>query len=257
MNAKVKVARPKSPRYQQLADRLATEIGHGRYPVGSVLPGEHDWVARYRVSRYTVREALRRLSEWGLITRARGVGTVVIARDRVKTTVQHLGSPAEVMRYPAGSRLQAVAVESVTVEGELAQRMRVAPGEGWHRVSAMRYLVSGGAPIGWSDIFLPADYAAVASFVGRRAGQVFEFIEKRYGRRVQRVEVEIRPVSLDAQCAKGLQVAEGAPALEVLRRYLGGDNELLLCTVARHPAERFTYAFDLRRAEEGSAWVTD
>lgn len=257
MNVKVKAARPKLPRYQQLADRLAADIARGRYPVGSVLPGEHDWVARYRVSRYTVREALRRLSDWGLITRARGVGTVVIALEPVKATVQHLGSPAEVMRYPAGSRLQALTVEPVTIEGELAQRMRVAPEEGWYRVSAMRYLAGGGAPIGWSDIYLPADYAAVANFVGQRAGQVFEFIEKRYGRRVQRVEVEIRPVSLDTHRAQGLKVASGAPALEVLRRYLGPDNELLLCTVACHPAERFTYAFDLRRAREGSAWVTD
>lgn len=257
MSVKVKAHRRQPPRYQQLADRLAAEIGRGRYPVGSVLPGEHDWVARYKVSRYTVREALRRLSDWGLITRSRGVGTVVIASEPIKATVQHLGSPAEVMRYPVGSRLQALSVDPVTVEGDLAQRMRVAPGEGWYRVSAMRYLADGGAPIGWSDIYLPADYAAIAGFVGQRAGQVFEFIEKRYGRRVQRVEVEIRSVGLDAPRAEGLAVAMGSPALEVLRRYLGADDDLLLCTIARHPAERFTYAFDLRRAIDSSAWVTD
>ena len=254
---KANAHRTKPPRYQQLANRLARDIGRGRYPVGSILPGEHEWVARYRVSRYTVREALRRLSDWGLISRARGVGTVVIAREPIKATVQHLGSPAELMRYPAGSRLQALSVEPVSVRGELARRMRVPPSDGWYRVSAMRYLASGGAPIGWSDIYLPEDYAAVAEFVGQRAGQVFEFIEKRFGRRVQRVQVEIRPVQLDAESARGLEVPENSPALEVVRRYLGADEELLLCTMARHPAERFTYAFDLRRAETGSAWVTD
>lgn len=254
---KANAHRTKAPRYQQLADRLAAAIGRGRYPVGSILPGEHEWVARYRVSRYTVREALRRLSDWGLITRARGVGTVVIAREPIKATVQHLGSPAELMRYPAGSRLQALSVEPTSVRGELARRMRVPPGDGWYRVSTMRYLAAGGAPIGWSDIYLPAEYAAVAEFVGQRAGRVFEFIEKRFGRRVHRVQVEIRPVQLDAQSAQGLEVAEGSPALEVLRRYLGADDELLLCTMARHPAERFTYAFDLKRETQGGPWVTD
>ena len=52
-------------------------------------------------------------------------------------------------------------------------------------------------------------------------------------------------------------LAEGGPALEVLRRYLGADDELLLCTMARHPAERFTYAFDLKRETQGGPWVTD
>jgi GntR family transcriptional regulator len=249
--------RVKTPRYQQLAERLARDIARGRYPVGSTLPGEHEWVSRYRVSRYTVREALRRLSEWGLISRARGVGTVVIAQEPVKATVQHLGSPAELMRYPSGSRLEAVCIEPITIDGALARQLRVPPGEGWYRVSAKRYLAGGGEAIGWSDIYLPADYAAVAPIVGQRTGRVFELIEKRYGRRVQRVEVEIRSVSLDAQSAEGLQVGELSPALEVLRRYLGAADELLLCTVARHPASRFTYAFNLRRAPSGSAWVTE
>jgi GntR family transcriptional regulator len=249
--------RLKRPRYQQLADRLARDIVRGRYPVGSTLPGEHEWVARYRVSRYTVREALRRLSEWGLITRARGVGTVVIAQEPVKATVQHLGSPSELMRYPTGSRLETVAIEPVQIDRDLARHLRLVPGEGWYRVSAKRYLASGGEAIGWSDIYLPAGYAAIAQFVGQHTGRIFELIEKRYGRRVQRVEVEIRSVALDAPSAAGLNVDPATPALEVLRRYLGSQDELLLCTVARHPATRFTYAFKLKRESTGAAWITD
>ena len=47
-------------RYLQIARTLRKEIVDGVYPVGSQLPTEHQLCERFAVSRYTVREALRR-----------------------------------------------------------------------------------------------------------------------------------------------------------------------------------------------------
>ena len=99
------------PRYRALAEVLRIDLQAGRYPVGSVLPGELELVDRHRVSRHTVREALRCLEEQGLITRNRGIGTVVTALESPPGHVQRLASPAEWMRYPEGSRLVVLATE--------------------------------------------------------------------------------------------------------------------------------------------------
>src|SRR5262249_18254501 len=55
-------------RYLQVARTLRKEIVDGVYPVGSQLPTEHELCERFAVSRYTIREALRRLREDNLVS---------------------------------------------------------------------------------------------------------------------------------------------------------------------------------------------
>lgn len=244
------------PRYRVLSEALQRDIRRGRHPVGSVLPGELELVALHQVSRHTVREALRCLTELGLVTRNRGIGTVVCAREPVTTHVQHLGSPAEWMRYPRGSRLELRAVAERTVDAELALSLGCEPETSWCHVSAVRRL-SGrrGRIIGWSDIYLPVEYSAVAMNVGKAGGFVYEAIEKRFGTRVASVEVEIRADILEPEPAAAIGVAPGTPSLAVVRRYRDARDRVFLVTIAEHPAERFTYAFRLQRSEDGRAWI--
>lgn len=60
-----------------LADAIRSGIEAGRLSPGTKLPGERDMAERYRVSRNTVREALRELEAVGLVHRRHGSGTYV------------------------------------------------------------------------------------------------------------------------------------------------------------------------------------
>jgi len=60
-------------------DRLLAEIVSGRHPPGAHLPSERDLAKLVGASRSTLREALRRLADWGLIAARRGSGVVVRA----------------------------------------------------------------------------------------------------------------------------------------------------------------------------------
>src|ERR1700752_4349554 len=66
------------PLYLQVARTLKKEIVGGVHPVGSLLPTEDALCERFSVSRYTVREALRRLREDNLVSSRQGAGTVVM-----------------------------------------------------------------------------------------------------------------------------------------------------------------------------------
>ena len=65
------------PRYLQLAAELREEILKGDFAGGRQFPTETVLCRKYDVSRYTIREALRRLEAEGLIQRRRGSGTTV------------------------------------------------------------------------------------------------------------------------------------------------------------------------------------
>src|SRR5690606_5950314 len=93
------------PRYRQLASALITDIRTDRIRVGDTMPGEHDLVDRFSVSRHTVREALRMLDDLGLIERRQGVGTVVRSRQTSESYLQKVRSPSELLKYPADARL--------------------------------------------------------------------------------------------------------------------------------------------------------
>ena len=65
------------PLYLQVASTLRTAILRGVYPVGSRVPTEDELCRHFKVSRHTIREALRQLRNDGLITSTPGSRPVV------------------------------------------------------------------------------------------------------------------------------------------------------------------------------------
>lgn len=64
-------------RTDAVADRLRDEILRGTWRPGQRLPGERDMAERLGVNRSSVREALQRLAQLGLVDTRRGGGTTV------------------------------------------------------------------------------------------------------------------------------------------------------------------------------------
>ncbi len=66
-----------SPMYYRLKELLRKELAGGQYPPGTLVPSEFDLVARFGVSRSTVRRAVQELEMAGLVVRRQGKGTFV------------------------------------------------------------------------------------------------------------------------------------------------------------------------------------
>src|SRR3954467_4184650 len=80
------------PLYLQVVRALKDEIVRGVFPVGSQLPTEEELCERFSVSRYTVREALRRLRDDRLVASRRGAGTIVVAPSSPDSYVHEVTS---------------------------------------------------------------------------------------------------------------------------------------------------------------------
>ncbi|MCT2534482.1 GntR family transcriptional regulator [Aquibacillus koreensis] len=66
-----------TPRYLIVIDQIKAKITDGELEQGERLPSETDFAKQLRVSRNTLREALRILEEENIIVRKHGVGTFV------------------------------------------------------------------------------------------------------------------------------------------------------------------------------------
>lgn len=62
---------------RMILDDMKAKILRGEYPVGSKLPSERELSEYYNVSRIPVREALKALSDMGILEIKRGAGTFV------------------------------------------------------------------------------------------------------------------------------------------------------------------------------------
>ena len=74
-----------TPRYHAIADDLRNQINRGELTPGRKLPTEEELTTHYAVSRNTVRLALGRLTEEGLLVSAQGRGSFV--RERYEPAV--------------------------------------------------------------------------------------------------------------------------------------------------------------------------
>lgn len=69
-----------SPKYHQIADQLRAQILAGELEEGAQLPGEIELMTSFDVSRSTIRLALKRLTDEGLLQSDQGRGTFVRGR---------------------------------------------------------------------------------------------------------------------------------------------------------------------------------
>ena len=65
------------PKYYCFKEQIVQRIREGFYPPGKLIPSEVDFSAEFKISRNTVRQALKELETEGYLYRQRGKGTIV------------------------------------------------------------------------------------------------------------------------------------------------------------------------------------
>lgn len=236
-------------RYLQVARTLRKEIVDGVYPVGSQLPTEHELCDRFAVSRYTVREALRRLREDNLVSSRPRTGTLVVPRPSSSSYAQDVMSINDLLAFAAGAQFEIESNAMVTIDAEQAERTGLAVGEQWLAVRGYRREAGASTPICRTEYYVNRAFAAVGRMLQRHSGPIFPLIEDLYGVSVTEVHQEITAIALPADLAEALDIEAGAPALQMQRSYTTSDGEVAQVTVNTHPAARYRHSMTMRRVK--------
>jgi GntR family transcriptional regulator len=237
-------------RYLQVARTLRKEIVDGVYPVGSQLPTEHELCERFSVSRYTIREALRRLREDNLVSSRPRTGTLVVPRPSSDSYVQHVMSINDLLAFATGTHFAIESVAMVTLDDELAAATGLAAGEQWLTVRGFRRTEGAGPSepaLCRTEYYINRAFAAVGRLLQRHEGPIFPLIEDLFGLSIVEVHQEIAAVLIESGLAAGLDVEAGTPALQVRRTYATSDHQVAQVTINTHPASRFRHSMTMRR----------
>jgi len=113
------------PKYRQLVDILRNRILSGEYSPGDRMPTEEDLSSTYEVSRGTVRKAIAQLEAERLVHTEQGIGSFV-QQMHPRAVPFRLLDPYFVEQDLTH---EVVASEVIAAPLEVAQRVRVSPGE--------------------------------------------------------------------------------------------------------------------------------
>jgi len=237
----------KTSRYMLIARRLRAAIAQGRYPVGAQLPTEHALCRRHRVSRFTVREAIRTLSAAGLVRRKPRAGTVVTALPDEPRYSHSIASLRDLFQYAHSTHFHYVSIGRVDLSRAQAHALGAHPGESWICALALRRERRGDKPFGVTRLYLNPVLKGIERRLRGAGDPVYALIERDFGVRIDRVEQVITGVALNAEDAAHLGVPPDAPGLAIRRSYFDEHGRLLEMADTVHPADRFAWRMELRR----------
>jgi GntR family transcriptional regulator len=240
-------AETRLPRYVQVADDLMQRIASGVYKIGSLLPKEVELSAEYGISRHTIREALRRLDQAGLVSRRRRAGTAVLAAHPRSSYRQPINSIDDLLQYGEATDITMQRKGVVRCSAGLAKLLGCEKGREWLRVESIRTQPGDPRPICHTTMYLNLELDGIETRVSEFAKPISAIVEQVYGLRIAEIEQGIHAISLDKADAKRLHVEPGSPALKAVRRYYDDSKRLIELAIAVHPGERFVYVTRLRR----------
>ncbi|GGY38651.1 GntR family transcriptional regulator [Parvularcula lutaonensis] len=229
------------PLYRTLAASLRADITSGKFKPGDSFPTEMEICEIHSVSRHTAREALRILTDDGLIERRRGAGTVVVG-ERVAAFAQSINDFDSLLQYARDAHFQVT--ERCDAGSEILDRYGLT-GDFIILEGIRRELDK--PPQASVSILVRRDLAPDLADGAILEGSISERIEQQHGIPIARVTQRMEAVALDPKSAARLDLDPGTPALSAIRRFRDGSDEVILLSISLYPAGRFAYEMQLER----------
>lgn len=231
------------PAYYQLEEHLRDRIEAGELVPGTRLPPEREVARELGISRMTVRHALTRLAQDGLLAARRGGGTFV-AQPRLRREVHRLeGFGRDVGEgHVANARVLDVSV--IEADVAVARRLELSPGPG-NVIRLIRVRMVDGEPISIQTSFLPSELCRPLLDHDLATNSLYELLRDVCGLRLSEGDEALSVTLLDPWEAATLARPAASPAfllerltrddrgrpVELVRSVLRGDRTVFHATL--------------------------
>jgi GntR family transcriptional regulator len=214
--------RPELPLYYRVYKTLEQRIQERRVLPGERLPSEDELCREFRVSRMTIRQAVGRLVEAGLVTRRRGSGTYVGSPHEGPAfrAITFTGALEDLFAQVAEAQVKSARIAEETPPPDVREIMGLAEGEAVVVVRRDRAFDD--------DLFaVTVNYLPVR--LGRRIDEaalyrtsLLQILEQGLGVRWSHADQTVEARAADEDTARALSVKFGDPVLYVQRLMYAG-----------------------------------
>lgn len=221
------MVRKSLPLAQQVVQEILSGLETGNLAHDGALPSEADLSQRFNVSRATIRDALSRLEQRGVVYRRHGVGTFVAPRppvldggfdqlESMLTLAQRIGLDLHMD--------EAEILERAATSYE-AERLGIAPGD--PVLSVARVMMAGARPVAYLIDILPSHLLQVGDVGEAFTGSVLDLLIQRNDLALSHSDTTISMATADSTTARKLHLQNGEMVQKLDAILYGCDEHIL------------------------------
>lgn len=233
------------PLYQRLRDQLARQIANNRWRPGEAIPTEAVLASEYQLSIGTVRKAIDKLVEEGVLERHQGRGTF-IRRPQFQSSLfrffrfQTLAGERQVPE----SRI--LNIESLPAPSAVSQALGLPPEAEVIRLVRLRLLE--GSPVLAEEIWLPKApfQALLTADLDRQGPLLYPIYEALCGQVVASAEETLTAEAVAEVHARLLRIETNSPVVVIERLARNYAGQPLEWRRSRGHASHFRYSVEIR-----------
>jgi GntR family transcriptional regulator len=233
------------PLYLQLAGILRRRIQakeyHGQIPPENALTGE------FKVSRFTVRQAIDVLRREGLLYAKQGVGTLLAPTDKSKYVIA-TGDLEDLVYWTNESTVKILRKETLRADrakDQVASNLQIAPQEKVFCYTTVRFF--GTYPFSYSRVYLPLSLGHQIPSGRIRDKPIFKLIEEHCHIPVTAMTQRISAIAAGPEFTRVLKVKSGEPMLYLNRIYHSAEGRPVELSVVFYDVKKLEYTIKLLR----------
>jgi len=201
--------------YSRVETVLASEIAGGDLRVADQLPTEDRLIARFGVSRITVRRAIQNLVSRGLVEIRRGKGTFVSAPKITQNLAELSGFVEDMHALGRKPAARVIGKEIVTADATVASQLALTKGERVVRIRRVR--LADGIPLSFDETFLPLEIGKKIITNNLKVEPIFSLLERKYDVPLIEAEYKLDAVEAQPEVAAALKVKRRSPIFRIER----------------------------------------
>lgn len=244
----LKAVRSKSRTLTDLTEQeLRKAILTGEFLPGSQLPTEAELIDMLKVSRTTVREALRSLENEGLVLRRHGVGTFVLERPIINNFGINYGVTEMIRMSNMTPGTCELNFSTIPANDEVAEQLTIEPGESVKLIERVR--TANKKPVVYS-----LDYIPISLLGGKDippdlqpSFSLYDLLQSEFNINIEYGIARIAPIKADQKIASKLAQKKDTILLFIAQTDFQANETPVLYTHEYNLPNAFNYGFLRRR----------
>lgn len=209
------------PLYAKVREQLVERIRSGIWKPGQLIPSEFEIAAEFGVSQGTARKAIGALATERLVMRQQGRGTFVVEHTPAHVLFRFFNMFDTAGELITPDSWQATC-SLAPADGPEQVALLLAPGAEVIRIGRVR--TRDGTPFICETIRLPQELFPDLAQLDPLPNTLYDLFQRTYGILLVRTEDRLSAVAADAETARVLNLAAGAPLLRIDRTAFGLDD---------------------------------
>lgn len=232
-----------TPLYIQIANELRKDILSNKYGERGCMETQIQLAERFAVSLITIRKAIEKLEEEGLVEILQGKGTYV-RQSMIVDPLRNLTGMSSIMSSMNMENIISVP-EFKLMETPEWLDLKTEGALGPTCIFIRRLLSVKDVPYSCTDMYLPGKFWGTFSKEEVQEKTVYRIYQDKLGIELGRGKQIIRASGAIKDVAECLQIEENAPVLQIVRRAYDADGNLIEYMYLTYEARKYCFEVDL------------